>query len=372
MANHTAVDIDLGDRSYQIHIGKNILSDAASYIPNDLHNRSAYIIADKNVKIYANALADSLKKKGAISIETLELDGGEQTKSWPVYESVCEWLLAKGLKRDAVIYAVGGGVIGDLVGFVAASIMRGVDFVQVPTTLLAQVDSSVGGKTGINTKNGKNLVGAFYQPRAVLIDIETLKSLPQRQIKAGYAEIVKYGLINDVDFFAWLENNGEDVCALDDKTLITAIETSVKSKASIVQADEKESGMRALLNLGHTFAHALEAAGKYDGTLLHGEAVAIGIVLALQTSVQMKICSQGDLNRTLDHFKSVGLMCKITDISPSLKTDLDFLLSSMAKDKKADRKRIKFILARGIGQSFISTDADMDCVQRVIKDSLES
>ncbi len=372
MNKHTTVEIDFGDRSYPIHIGDGVLSNAANLLSADIHTRESFIISDVNAKDYAFTLESSLKDSGAVNVNNYVLDGGEKTKSWPVYEKLCEWLLENGLKRDAVIYAVGGGVIGDLVGFAAATVMRGVDFVQVPTTLLAQVDSSVGGKTGINTANGKNLVGSFYQPRAVLIDTKTLKTLPSRQIRAGYAEIVKYGLINDLDFFGWLKINGADVCAQQDDALIYAIQKSVKSKAGIVQADEKESGQRALLNLGHTYAHALEAAAGYDGTLLHGEAVAIGIILALETSVRMGLLPHDALSETEAHFKAIGMMTRVHQISPKLQVTTDDLLATMRKDKKADRKSIKFILARAIGESFVCSNVDMGIVQSVIKDSLES
>lgn len=370
--SHKTVTIDLGQRRYDILIGRGLLPKVTHLIPPELVERTAYIIADRAVEAQARTIETALNAGGALSVKTLLLDGGEPTKSFAQYQATCEWLLESGLKRDAVIYAVGGGVIGDLVGFVAASIMRGVDFIQVPTTVLAQVDSSVGGKTGINTAQGKNLVGAFYQPRAVIADVQTLETLPERQILAGYAEMAKYGLINDPAFFAWLEDNGQAVCALDEQALSHAIEVSVKAKAAIVQADEREGGQRALLNLGHTFAHVLENAAQYDGRLLHGEAVAIGIVMAYEASARMGLCAPADAQRVKAHYAALNIPLSAAQITPALNETAAQLVTAMQKDKKADRKAIKFVLSRGIGQSFITAQADMDVVEAVIKDSLES
>lgn len=372
MSTIKTVQIDLGDRSYDIHIGENLLPKLHDLIPDRIKGRPVFIIADKSVSDYAKRLSDALTQGGEHVKGTCFLDGGEPTKSWSVFEHTCEWLLDQGIKRDSVIYAIGGGVIGDLVGYVAASILRGVDFVQVPTTLLAQVDSSVGGKTGINTRSGKNLVGAFYQPSAVIADMDVLKTLPERQIQAGYAEIAKYAFINQPDFFNWLEAHGAAVCNLDESAISYAVEQSVKAKAAVVQADERESGQRALLNLGHTFGHVLEAAAGYDGRLLHGEAVSIGIVMAFEASCRMGLCSADDAARVKAHYQAVGLPVNASDITPQLSVSAESLVEAMKKDKKADRNSIKFILARGIGQSFVCGDADMDVVKAVIKDSLKS
>ncbi len=370
--NHKTVQIDLGARCYDIHIGRNLIGNIGRYVPNDLIERHVYIIGDKAVSEHITKIEAALEDSGALSVQTRLFAGGEKTKSFEAYQQACEWLLEQGLKRDAVIYAVGGGVVGDLAGFVAASVMRGVDFIQVPTTLLSQVDSSVGGKTGINTAQGKNLVGAFYQPRAVIADIDTLETLPQREILAGYAEVAKYGLINDPEFFAWLERHGKDVCALNTEELTRAIEISVKAKAAIVQEDEREGGKRALLNLGHTFGHVLENAAQYDGRLLHGEAVAIGIVMAHEASARLGLCDDKDAQRVLSHYQTIGLPISAASITPAITHSAQQLATMMQKDKKADRNAIKFILTRGVGQSFITSDVDMNVITDVIKDSLES
>lgn len=370
--NHKTVQIDLGARCYDIHIGRNLIGNIGRYVPNDLIERHVFIIGDKAVSNHIAKIEAALEDSGALSVKTRLFAGGEKTKSFEAYQQACEWLLEQGLKRDAVIYAVGGGVIGDLAGFVAASVMRGVDFIQVPTTLLSQVDSSVGGKTGINTAQGKNLVGAFYQPRAVIADIDTLETLPQREILAGYAEIAKYGLINDPEFFEWLESHGQDVCALKTEELTRAIEVSVQAKAAIVQEDEREGGKRALLNLGHTFGHVLENAAQYDGRLLHGEAVAIGIVMAHEASARLGLCDDKDAQRVLSHYQKIGLPISAASITPAITHSAQQLATMMQKDKKADRNAIKFILTRGIGQSFITSDVEMNVITDVIKDSLES
>jgi 3-dehydroquinate synthase len=366
----TLTTIDLGKRSYDIAIGKGLLFGVADQIPFDLDNKSIFIVTDENVKDYAISIANAVKESGAARVETKILPAGEATKSFAQYESLCEWLLEKNINRDSVLIAVGGGVIGDLGGFAASTIMRGVSFIQVPTTLLAQVDSSVGGKTGINSKHGKNLIGAFYQPRAVIADIETLKTLPKRELLAGYAEIVKYGLINDTPFFEWLEENGDKVCALNPQAITHAIKTSVEAKAAIVESDEREKGVRALLNLGHTFGHALEAVARYDGRLLHGEAVAIGTIMAFDLSARMGLCAQEDLERVEQHFINMGLPTRAAYIQPALATNAEEILHHMAKDKKAAGGKIKFILVRGIGDAFVTDNVPQDILESVIKDSL--
>lgn len=365
------VHVDLGERSYNIHIGKALLEKAGELIPPQYFNKKTFIIYDENTYPYVQVLEEALAGK-VMSSKNLSLKGGEKTKSYDGLEKTLEWLLENKIDRQSVLIAVGGGVIGDLVGFVASIVMRGVPFVQVPTTLLSQVDSSVGGKTGINTAQGKNLVGSFYQPKAVICDIGTLGTLPERELQAGYAEIVKYGLINDIDFFEWLDENGENILKLDKSAMIQAIETSCLSKASIVAQDENERGVRALLNLGHTFGHSLEAAAGYDGRLLHGEAVAIGIVLAYQLSVKMGLCSQDDLLRVEKHFKKCGLKTKISEIKPDIKEDAQALVDLMAGDKKSLNDKIGFILAKGIGQTFQSYDVNLDDVRQVIQESIEA
>ncbi len=354
----STVPVHLSDRSYDITIGQDLLPNANYYLPEELRDRRYFVLADKNARGHARELIGALG--GA---ESLSLKGGEQAKSWEGLRTVADWLLDHKVDRKSVLFAVGGGVIGDLGGFAAASVLRGIPFVQVPTTLLAQVDSSVGGKTGINSRHGKNLIGAFYQPRAVLCDLGVLATLPDREIKAGYAEIVKYALINDPAFFEWLEENGEKILTGDEAALSYAIETSCKAKAAIVAADEKEAGQRALLNLGHTFAHALEAAAGYDGRLLHGEAVSIGLVLAYRLSVKAGLCSGNAAQAVEAHLSRLGMPTAIPDFSP----DADTLMALMQGDKKAEKKQIGFIVTRGIGQAFQNYEIDMNDVRSVLE-----
>jgi 3-dehydroquinate synthase len=268
------------------------------------------------------------------------------------------------------VLAVGGGVIGDLTGFCASIAMRGVPYIQIPTSLLAQVDSSVGGKTGINTPQGKNLVGSFYQPAAVIIDIETLKTLPKRELLAGYAEVLKYGLIQDAKFFNWLNaGNGEKICNLDQAAIIHAVELSCKAKADVVEADEQERGRRALLNLGHTFGHALEAEAGYNGTLLHGEGVAIGMLMAFELSYRMGLCPQEDVEALESHLQSIGLPTHASYID-GLATDVNSLITVMKRDKKVVHDKMVFVLVNGIGQAFLNDSVPEDLVRDVLRDSL--
>ena len=373
MSDTKTVALDLAERSYGIHIGKGLLSQAADLIPLDLSERKVFILYDENVYPYVQVLEETLAGKVGES-KTLSVKGGEPTKSYDGLQKVLGWLLDNKVDRQSVLIAVGGGVVGDLGGFAASIVLRGIAYVQVPTTLLSQVDSSVGGKTGINTEQGKNLVGCFYQPKAVLCDVSTLGTLPERELQAGYAEVVKYGLINDIHFFEWLEENGEQVLSLDSDALSYAIDVSCKAKAAIVAADEKEAGQRALLNLGHTFGHALEAAAGYDGRLLHGEAVSIGMMMAFDLSVKMGLCSQEEPSRVAAHLKQCGLKTKASDISPALKQNADDIVALMAGDKKArttnEGDKIGFILTRGIGEAFQSYDVDMDDVRSIVESSL--
>lgn len=365
----TKVPVNLGDRSYNIHIGKNILKNADDYLPFDITQRNLFIVYDKNVYPFAQVLEEALAS--APSVKMMPIQGGEKTKSYDGYQDVMSWLLENNVNRQSVLIALGGGVIGDLGGFVASTVMRGIDYVQIPTTLLSQIDSSVGGKTGINTAQGKNLVGSFYQPVSVLCDTGTLSTLPERELRAGYGEMVKYGLINDKDFFDWLEVNGRDVLSLNYDAVQYAVEKSCHSKALIVAQDEKEAGQRALLNLGHTFGHALEAACAYDGRLLHGEAVAIGMVMAFALSVKMGICNQEDYNTVIQHFDDHGLQTKASQISPPIKQSADALVLLMAKDKKVKAGAIGFILTHGIGKAYQTYDVNLDDVTEVVRQSLE-
>lgn len=364
------VTIDLGLRSYDIYIGSSLLYRFADFVPEELEGRKFFIVTDKNVEKYAQTIKNLILEEKAECAEVLTLNAGEQTKSFKTVEQVTDWLLESGVNRDSYIIAVGGGVIGDVTGFCASVMLRGVPYIQVPTTLLAQVDSSVGGKTGINTKRGKNLVGSFYQPAAVVVDIDTLKSLPNRELLAGYAEVVKYGLINDLSFFTWLESNGKDVCSIEENAVSHAIEVSTKAKAMIVEVDETELGQRALLNLGHTFGHALETAAGYDGRLLHGEAVAIGMVMAFDLSVRMGICEQADLERVQKHLEDLGMPTRASYIRPSLNATVDELVDIMRLDKKVKKGKLRFILANGIGEAFIEEEVPENLVKEVLKDSL--
>ncbi len=360
------IEIDLGARSYPIFIDGVLLGRVAENLPFDIQGRKAFIITDENVARYAPVLKDNLEKAGVGLCEVLVLPFGEGTKSFERFQECHKWMLSHGIHRNSVVFALGGGVIGDLAGFAASTVLRGVPYVQIPTSLLAQVDSSVGGKTGINTEYGKNLVGSFYQPAAVFADLDTLKTLPERQVLAGYAEIVKYGLLGDFEFFEWLEEHGRAVAALDREAIIEAVAQSCLAKAAIVEADEKEQGKRALLNLGHTFGHALEAAMGYDGRLLHGEGVAIGTVMAFDLSMRMGLCSGQDVRRVVQHFSQVGLPTHAGDID----ANIDDLIETMRKDKKATDNTMVFILVRAIGDAFVSKDVQEPLVREVLKDSL--
>lgn len=360
------IEIDLGGRSYPIIIGSDLLENIHQLVPFDLSTKKVFLVHDQNVENYAKVISQSIEAGGAEAIYSLSLPDGEQTKSFEHYERLQGWLLNHGISRDSVIFAVGGGVIGDLVGFAASTILRGVPYIQVPTTLLSQVDSAVGGKTGINTKFGKNLVGTFYQPAAVITDVECLKTLPERQMQAGYAEILKYGLIADAHFFEWLNQNGKKVLKCHRDEVVYAVETSCRAKAKIVEEDEKEKGQRALLNLGHTFGHALEAAAGFDGSLLHGEAVSIGMVMAFELSVKMDLCVQEDLERLKAHLTAHGLPINAANIT----TDADQLIRSMNQDKKVKNNKMTFILARGIGDAFITQEVEEASVRDILMQSL--
>ncbi len=360
------VTVDLGQRSYDILIGENLLDHAAGRILPHLKRNKTVVITDENVARHQLPRLEKSLTGAAIEFETIVLPAGEATKSFSQTEDLLEKLLSMRLERTDTIIAFGGGVIGDLVGFVASVYLRGINFIQIPTSLLAQVDSSVGGKTGINSKHGKNLVGAFHQPVLVLIDVTSLETLEHRHIIAGYAEVVKYGLINDPAFFYWLEQNGRALISGDRETRTTAIQKSCEAKAAVVAADEKESGMRALLNLGHTFGHALEAENGYNDKLFHGEAVAMGCVLAFQLSYKMGLCAKEDMVRVKQHFDAL-LVNRITDFS----FDVDNLLHHMKGDKKMSDGKLTFVLAKGIGSSFLSKDVNMEDVKSILKDALE-
>jgi len=361
--------VELGERSYDIVVGAGLIAQAARWIVPVLARPRVVIVTDENVAPhYLEPLTDSLQ--GAdVHCDAITLPAGEQTKSFAEFENLCESILELKVERSTTLIALGGGVIGDLVGYAAASILRGMAFVQVPTTLLSQVDSSVGGKTGINTRHGKNLVGAFCQPQLVLADTAALNTLDRRQLMAGYAEVVKYGLIDSPDFFEWLELNAQALIDGDMEKRRHAILTSCAAKARVVAEDELESGKRALLNLGHTFGHALEAETGYGGALLHGEAVAIGTVMAFDLSQRLGLCSGQDGGRVAAHFKAVKLPLDLQDLDIGGWT-ADKLLDHMSRDKKVENGKLTFILTRGIGGAFITRDVGETDIRTLLDDWL--
>lgn len=362
------VPVALGARSYEVRIGPGLLQRAGAEIAPLLRRRQVAVVTDETVAAHhLDALRTALAAEG-ITMTSLALPPGEATKGWPEFARTVEWLLEQKVERKDVVVAFGGGVIGDLVGFAAAVLRRGVRFVQIPTTLLAQVDSSVGGKTGINTAQGKNLVGAFHQPALVLADIDVLQSLPARDFLAGYGEVVKYGLLGDAAFFDWLEAHGPDLAA-DPVKRQYAVRRSVEMKAEIVARDETEEGDRALLNLGHTFCHALEKATGFSDRLLHGEGVAIGCALAFELSQRLGLCSQEAPSRVRAHLRAMGMKVDLADIPGDL-PDAAALLALMGQDKKVVDGKLRFILARGIGHAFVTADVPGDAVLAVLAEAL--
>ena len=353
----SVVGVDLADRSYDVLIGTGLLARAGTIIKERIGPVKCGVVTDQNVaRHHLATLEASLKAEGMFA-GSIILAPGEATKSFRELGPLCERLLELGLERGDIVVPLGGGVIGDLAGFAAGILRRGVRFVQIPTSLLAQVDSSVGGKTGINTPQGKNLIGVFHQPNLVLADTGVLTTLPEREMRAGYAEVAKYGLLGDAAFFAWLEQQWRGVFGNSGPELTQAIETSVKAKAAIVARDETETGDRALLNLGHTFGHALEAWAGFSSRLLHGEGVSIGMCLAFRLSEELGLSPKGTAERVTRHLKAVGLPVHINDI-PGGKADAAELMRLMAQDKKVRQGRLTFILVHGIGQAFITRDVD--------------
>ena len=363
------VRVELGERAYDVQIGEGLIETAGARILPLLTQRRVAIVTDANVaEVHLEPFRAALEAAG-IRSTALVLPAGEATKGWSEFSRCVEWLLAEQVERRDVVVALGGGVIGDLVGFAAAVLRRGVRFVQVPTTLLAQVDSSVGGKTGINTPQGKNLVGAFHQPSLVLADTGVLSTLPERDFLAGYGEVVKYGLLGDAAFFDWLEVNGPAMAAGDGAARIRAVTRSVEMKAGIVARDETEQGERALLNLGHTFCHALEAATGYSDRLLHGEGVAIGCALAFELSARLGLCSQEDPVRVRAHLAAMGMKRDLSEIPGGL-PDADTLIALMGQDKKVLDGKLRFVLARGIGEAFVTDAVPREVLQGVLDDAL--
>ncbi|WP_375703203.1 3-dehydroquinate synthase [Bartonella sp. AD13SXNS] len=368
------VTIKLDKHCYNIIIGPGLITQASLQIKHALQQKNFHqtrlaIVTDTNV---ASLHLDTLQtefKKNKIHTVPIIVEAGEQSKSFSTLQVVIDQILAARLERGDCVIAFGGGVIGDLAGFAASMIRRGMNFIQMPTTLLAQIDSSVGGKTGINSRYGKNLIGAFYQPQCVIADTCILDTLPLREFRAGYAEIVKYGLINQPDFFEWLEKNGQEIFS-NGSIRTEAIVRSCQFKATIVARDEYEKGERALLNLGHTFGHMLETATAYDSKrLIHGEAVAIGMVLAHQFSAQLNLIDSTLIHRIEAHLKTIGLPTQLTDIPGGL-PDAETLMTLIAQDKKVSQNNLTFILTRGLGQSFIAKNVPPDAVLSFLEQKL--
>ena len=368
MAEVETVEVVLGERTYDILIGEGLIARAGEEIAQRLPGVRVAVVTDTNVGAAHLAPLVSGLEAGGIGSTVITLPPGEKTKSFDALQEVVDGVLAARLERGDAVVALGGGVIGDLAGFAAGIVRRGMRFIQMPTSLLAQVDSSVGGKTGINTARGKNLVGVFHQPRLVLADTAALDTLPKREFAAGYAEVAKYGLIDRPDFFAWLEANWRDVFA-GGAARTRAIAESCRAKAEVVARDEFETGDRALLNLGHTFGHALEAATNYDSArLVHGEGVAIGMALAHRFSSRLNLCSMDDALRVEAHLKAVGLPVGMSDIPGGL-PDAEALLGYIAQDKKVSRGALTFILTHGIGKSFIAKDVPASEVLSFLRES---
>ncbi|NCC21475.1 MAG: 3-dehydroquinate synthase [Alphaproteobacteria bacterium] len=368
----TSVKIDLGERSYDIAIGSGHLQHAAAAIPGGHDGRAVFIISDENVAShYMAKLIGGLEGTTAGNVQALVLPPGEHTKAFRYLEQTLSWLLDHRVDRKSLVIALGGGVIGDLVGFASSIVLRGVPFMQVPTTLLAQIDSSIGGKTAIDMPQGKNLVGTFHQPVAVLVDVDTLQTLPRRELLAGYAEGVKHAAIADREFFAWMEENRDKVLSLEDVFVEQFIERNCRIKAGVVQSDEREEGRRAILNFGHTFGHALEAACGFDSSLLHGEAVAIGMVLAMTLSHRMGHCPEDDVSLLKGHLRAAGLPTAIRDIDPPIAVGTSALLQRMQGDKKRVSGTIHYVLSRGLGEAFICSDVSQDDVSAVLQESID-
>ena len=355
--------VDVQDKGYDIHIDQGLLPNAGALLEKVLPSKQVVILYDVALEgIYLEPLKKSLEAVNIKTIANIAVPSGEGSKSFSHFQMLAEQILACGVDRTTTLIALGGGVVGDLTGFLAASLLRGLPFVQIPTSLLAQVDSAVGGKTGINTKSGKNLIGAFHQPLAVITDIDTLKTLDSRELAAGYAEIVKYGFIDRPKFFEWLEENGKALLFGDPEAQKYAVEVSCQAKADIVAEDEKEKGKRALLNLGHTFGHALEAEAGYDGTLLHGEGVAIGMMMAFDLSYRLGLCPEKDVDLVRQHLKHMGLPTK-----PNFSCDIDRMMGHISKDKKNKENRLRFILVRGIGRAFQTEDVPIEDVRECLQ-----
>jgi 3-dehydroquinate synthase len=364
----TIVNVALGARSYEIVIGRNQMATLGTRAAALKPGAKAAIVTDDTVARLHLEAAEAALAGGGLTTNRIIVEAAEATKSFAGFERVCEAMIAARVERGDLVVALGGGVIGDLAGFAAATVRRGLDYIQVPTTLLAQVDSSVGGKTGINSRHGKNLVGAFYQPILVVADTSALDTLPPRQFRAGYAEIVKYGLLGDAGFFAWLEANARELFA-GGAAREHAIATSCRMKAAIVARDERETGDRALLNLGHTFGHALEAAAGFSGRLLHGEAVALGTALAAEFSVRLGVLAPEHAARATRHLSGAGLPVRLAEIAGGA-PDADRLMDLISQDKKVRHGKLTFVLLRDIGAAYISNDVDPALVRAFLIEKL--
>jgi 3-dehydroquinate synthase len=366
--NFTTVPVALGARSYDIRIGSGLLTEAARHIAPLLATPKAILVVDAAVEPVAKTIFLSLAAQG-IAADIITITAGEEAKSFAGLEALINRLLEHAPDRKTTLIAVGGGVVGDLAGFAASILLRGVDFIQVPTTLLAQVDSSVGGKTGINTRTGKNLVGSFYQPRGVLMDLDVLKTLPARELKAGYAEILKYGLIMDAEFFTWCEREGAALLAGNTALREYAIAACCRMKADIVGQDERESDRRALLNFGHTFGHALEAEAGYDGSLLHGEAVAIGMVMGCRLSEKLGLLAQGIAVRLARHLQATGMISDLRETGHAWQTS--GIIRHFARDKKVESGALTFIVLEAIGHAKVLKHVPPDLAREVVAEMVE-
>ncbi len=365
----TIVNVALGERSYDIVIGQGLIGRAGGLIAKLAPSRRAIVVSDSHVApLHLTNLRRALEDAG-FSVGEAIAPAGEPSKGYDEFGRLLDAILSQRPDRGTLLIALGGGVVGDLTGFAAATLLRGLDFVQIPTTLLAQVDSSVGGKTAINSRFGKNLIGAFHQPRLVLADIDVLATLPAREMRAGYAEVVKYGLIDEPDFFAWLERNGPALLNGDQALQKEAVAFSCRAKARIVAADERETGVRALLNLGHTFGHALEAETGYGSELLHGEGIAIGMGLAFDLSVALGLCAAADRDRVYAHLKAADLPTSPRAIGQR-RWDAARLIEHMMHDKKTRDGKLTFILTRGIGHAFIAKDTPVEPVRAALDRAL--
>ncbi len=368
-ADPIIVEVKLGDRSYDIAIGRGVIASLGARIAGLRPGAKAFIVTDQTVAGHVLPVVDTVLDGAGIGHDSVAVPPGESSKSFGVFEQVCEAIIASRIERGDVVVALGGGVIGDLAGFAAAVVRRGLDYVQVPTTLLAQVDSSVGGKTAIDSSQGKNLIRAFHQPILVVADTALLDTLPTREFRAGYVEMVKYGLLGDAGFFIWLEANWREVFA-GGAARDHAIAVSCRAKAAIVARDERETGDRRLLNLGHTFGHALEAACGFSDRLLHGEAIAIGMALAFEFSAARQgLLPKAEAARVIRHFAAVGLPTKIKDI-PGPPPAVDRLMEWIGQDKKIKRGQLTFILARSIGSAFVETGVDAAEVRAFLSERL--